>query len=635
MSNIIMRHNKFIASLLLGSSILLQTSCVNQIESENIQEGDIPINFSIKIKKASTKVSEDEFETGDQIGVYAMLTGNQIDNDRYIDNLLLKCATGNKLIPQKPVFYPEGDATLDFIAYYPYQAEGIPSNSSNIPVTIHTDQSIASNRSASDFMTATSEEVSNSTSSVSLEFNHQLTKLNISLVPGEDEDIDDIQAANPRIIASNFYTQANYDLKTKEFDQFEQIADIVSAGEWKVTDGKLSGKAFILLPQSIDGTQALQMEWNGRVYTCPMPSIDQLEGNKQYELEINVEEAESLELEGVIATIKDWPVGSALENVENEYANQALHLSVLSFEASNIYRIHMDGKEIAEICKEYLTGELNSTAIVAYPLANGAPNLTKGTVLQLLDTDEAINGGTISWNTETNTFTYEKGTQSIIRQIYFDESGTLQTEQPEEAATINITAYTLRDMRDAGNIVNYPLVKIGTQYWMRENLRAEHYADGTPLTSQNELNGTPGYFKAEFNVLFYNGEALEANDICPNGYRLPSMDDWEKLKSYVNNDISMLKTGEWGIMDPDNSDEVQPVNNKTMFSLIPEGQWNKKTHINKGLATGLWAWDYETGSVAENAIFFSGESNQMQKASSTATGENFHKGLSIRCLKQE
>ena len=630
-----MKQHNLIASLLLGGSLLLSTACVNQIEQESLQEGDTPINFSIKIKKTTTKVSENKFETGDQIGVYAMLAGTPIDNERYIENLLLKCGTGNKLIPQKPVFYPEGDATLDFIAYYPYQPEGVSPNSSTLPITIHTDQSIASNLSASDFMTATSEKVSNSTNSVSLEFNHRLTKLNISLVPGEDEDIEDMQAANPRIIASNFYTQANYDLKAGEFDQFGHMADIVAAGEWKATDGKLSGKEFIFFPQAIDGTQTLQMEWNGRVYTCPIPSIDQLEGNKQYELEINAEEADDLELEGVIATIKDWPVGSPLDNVENEYTNQALHLSVLSFEASNIYRIHLNGKEVAEICKEYLAGDLNSTAITAYPLHGSTPDLTQGTVLQLLDTDEAINGGTISWNTETNTFDYENGTQPAIRQIYFDESGSLQTEQPEKPATINIVAYTLRDIRDADNIINYPIVKVGTQYWMRENLRAEHYADGTPLAPQKELNGTPGYFKAEYNILFYNGEALEANDISPDGWRLPSMDDWEKLESYVNNDIAMLKTGEWGILIPDEFDEVQPVNNKTMFSLVPEGQWNKETHINKGVAAGLWAWDYETDSIATEAIFFSGENNKMLKDSSIATGKIFHKGLSIRCLKQE
>ena len=635
----IMKHH-FIkrASIWTSTSILaLFTACVNQIESEtDIKEGNIPINFSIKIKETATKVSENAFEAGDEVGVYGILTGNQINDERYIDNLLLKCTTGNNLIPEKPVFYPEGDATLDFIAYHPYQPNAISPNSSTIPISIHSDQSNSSNRSSSDFMTAVTEKVSNSNSSVSLEFRHRLTKLKISLLPGENEDIDEMLAANPRIIASNFYTQANYDFTTEEFSQFDHIADIISAGEWKKTEGKLSGKEFIFIPQDIDNTQSFQMEWNGRIYTCPMPPIDRLESNKQYELEINAEETESLELEGVVATIKDWEDGIPLENVENEYTNQALHLSVLSFEPSNIYRIYMKGREVVEICKEYLTGDLNSTAITAYPIRNGMPDLTQGTVLQLLETTENINGGTINWNLEENTFTYEEGSLPIIRQIYFDETGTLQIERPEPIATISIVAYTIKDMRDAGNITTYPIVKVGTQYWMRENLRATCYADGTPIEQQTELNGTPGYFKAEDDIYFYNGEAIRANEISPANWQLPSIKDWEELASYVNNDIAMLKAGTWGIMVPGAAgSEVQPANNKTMFSLLPEGQWNKKIHINEGVATGIWTWDYETGSLAEETIFFNGESNELIKAPSIATDQTYYKAISIRCIKQE
>lgn len=628
---------KRISVFMFASTLLLSTACVNQIESEtDIKEGNIPINFSIKIKETATKVSENAFETGDEIGVYGILTGNKINEERYIDNLLLKCSTGNNLIPEKPVFYPEGDATLDFIAYYPYQPNAISPNSSIIPISIYTDQSNSSNRSSSDFMTAITEKVSNSNNNVSLEFHHRLTKFKITLLPGEDEDIDEMLAANPRIIASNFYTKANYDLATENFSQFDQIADIVSSGEWKKTEGKLSGKEFIFIPQDIDNTQNFQMEWNGRIYTCPMPSIDRLESNKQYELEINAEETESLELEGVVATIKDWGNGIPLENVDNEYTNQALHLSVLSFEPSNIYRIYMKGREVAEICKEYLTGDLNSTAITAYPIHNGIPDLTQGTVLQLLDTDEAINGGTISWNLEENTFTYEGGNQPIIRQIYFDETGALQIGSSTPPANINVVAYTLRDMRDVNEIINYPIIKVGTQYWMRENLRATCYANGTYIEPQGKLDGTAGYFNTG-DIYFYNGEALEAGEISPDGWHLPAAEDWQALNKYVNEDASMLKGGEWRILSSDPNSEIgNPVNNLTMFSILPLGQWSHSGgHVNLNQAAGFWTWDYDTNSIAKETVFFSGQSDEMQMASTQASGQNFSKALSVRCLKRE
>lgn len=107
---------------------LLFASCVNKI-SDEIQKSNIPISFSIKTGKKVTKVVDNAFESGDKLGIFALLSGNSLAQQRYIDNLLLNCGGGSTLIPQKEVFYPEGDVTLDFISYYPYQAEGISKGS--------------------------------------------------------------------------------------------------------------------------------------------------------------------------------------------------------------------------------------------------------------------------------------------------------------------------------------------------------------------------------------------------------------------------------------------------------------------------------------------------------------------------
>ena len=131
-------------------------SCVNQINDE-IRESNIPISFVAKASKGNTKITKNTFETGDRMGVFAMLTGNGLSEQRYIDNLLLECGEGTTLIPKKEVFYPEGDATLDFISYYPYQAAGMGGGSSLLHVTVQADQSKSSNYSLSDFMTARTE----------------------------------------------------------------------------------------------------------------------------------------------------------------------------------------------------------------------------------------------------------------------------------------------------------------------------------------------------------------------------------------------------------------------------------------------------------------------------------------------
>lgn len=137
--------------------IFLFSSCVNELDSETSPDavpGTIPINFTTKVSKADTRVTNTAFEKGDKVGLYAMLPSTPITEKRYIDNLQLECGEKNAFIPEKTVFYPAGDATLNFISYYPYQSTGIKTGQSTIPVSVQTDQSSAKALSISDFMKA-------------------------------------------------------------------------------------------------------------------------------------------------------------------------------------------------------------------------------------------------------------------------------------------------------------------------------------------------------------------------------------------------------------------------------------------------------------------------------------------------
>ena len=62
---------------------------------------------------------------------------------------------------------------------------------------------------------------------------------------------------------------------------------------------------------------------------------------------------------------------------------------------------------------------------------------------------------------------------------------------------MNVACYTLRDIRK-GVSTEYPIVKIGAQYWMGKELHATTYRDGAPLKKQSDL-GTDkaGYYKPD------------------------------------------------------------------------------------------------------------------------------------------
>ena len=488
-------------------------------------------------------------------------------------------------------------------------------------------------------MTASKQRVSGSSKPVSLEFEHRLSKLKIILIPSNSKEADEMLKDDPHIIATGFYTQANYDLEKDEFTGFKNAADITPTGKWEVESGKLIGKEFIILPQEINDEQVFQIDWNGRIYTCPVPSVETLDGNKLYEIEINTEESESSQLSGLLASISDWPAADELEDVDSENGAPILHLSALSFEASNVYRVHLKGREVAEICKEYLADDLDSRAITIYPVQNGVADLENGTILQLLDTDEEINGGELQWDLSDNTFSYYEDDLPAIQAIYFDQDGNLHTDDDAiEPAEINVVAYTLTDRRNSADIQQYPIVKIGTQYWLRENLRADRYSDGELMEERTIATGDAGYHINKEGDYFYNGEALKAGTISPKGWGIPSASDWESLDEYIEGDVSMLKTGEWGIFNVNKDDlEVAAINNKTMFNIKPLGNWtnNPEQYItNIGSLAAFWTWDYDQNNIPEKTVFFIGESNEMVMEYTIANKHDYYKGLSLRLIKK-
>lgn len=108
-----------------------------------------------------------------------------------------------------------------------------------------------------------------------------------------------------------------------------------------------------------------------------------------------------------------------------------------------------------------------------------------------------------------------------------------------------------------GNL--YKTVQIGEQIWMEENLKTTHYADGTliPLVE----DGTAWHYleytdkamcfynnsnanKSTYGALYtwaaaMNGNASstsnpsEVQGVCPDGWHLPSDDEWKELEIYL------------------------------------------------------------------------------------------------------
>ncbi|MDR0988416.1 MAG: fimbrillin family protein [Prevotellaceae bacterium] len=626
-------------SILKGSACLLAViplfiSCVNHFGSEDEEEA-VPIRFSSKIsKEATTRVTANLFEEGDQVGLFAMLNSGTLDGKRYIDNATLTYTDASTFTPSETLYYPSGKDKLDFIAYYPYLSEGVSEGSTTLSVAVQTDQQTDAAHSQSDFLVASKSGVSSSNTPVKLSFSHQFAKLTVVLVPQEGETASEMLAANPRIVATGLNTVCTYNLQTAAVSSTSVPADMLPYGSWATKKSNLTGKEFIIVPQQISPTtQAFLLEWNGRLYTCPMPSFDAV-GGTRYEIQIEAKQgSEESVLPGFVGEIDDWTTGEKIDDTTNDYNSTAVHLSALSFSQSDVYRAYSNGVAVADICKEYLySNTLTSRAIVAYPVVNNVTDLTKGTLLQLLDVSGVKVGGTLSWNINTNLFTYAEGSYNSIDQFFFNQQNEITLEPPTKPHAVNIAAYRLKDIRKE-EVISYPIVKVGVQYWTKEDLRTTRYHDGTPIAQKEELGAYPAYFKPEDKpYYFYNGEALLAKEMAPDGWRIPSSDDWGVLKTYVNGTAALVKGGVW--IASSQTTPVAPVSNLTGLSILPQGFWYDNTgYGGEQYAAGYWTMD--EGAIPEETPNFYGSTSSFYSANTKPKDvAAYYKAFSIRLLKK-
>ena len=148
-----------------------------------------------------------------------------------------------------------------------------------------------------------------------------------------------------------------------------------------------------------------------------------------------------------------------------------------------------------------------------------------------------------------------------------------------------------------GNVYN--TVQIGSQCWLKENMRATHYANGTGVTqgSISQASTSTRYYYKPSNSLSYGylynwpatigPSSVSANNqgICPTGWHVPSEGEWTQLIQYVgsqnqyicnnNSDYvakALASTTGWSSSSYSCDVGYSPsTNNSTGFSAFPTG----------------------------------------------------------------
>ena len=210
-----------------------------------------------------------------------------------------------------------------------------------------------------------------------------------------------------------------------------------------------------------------------------------------------------------------------------------------------------------------------------------------------------------------------------------------------------------------GNMYN--TVLIGTQCWMKDNLRTSHYSDGTAIAQGVTVSTTIPYrYRPDNNSMnvsthgyLYNWKAVMRNSlssnsvpsgvqgICPMGWHVPSDAEWIQLTDYLsshseyyceNDSVNIAKslafTSGWLTNIYSCSvGENQATNNASGFSARPSGYY---TGPYSGFGSTAFFWsstDYPEEGEAWYLSLFYGLPTVGHDGNNKATA------FSVRCLR--
>ena len=233
-----------------------------------------------------------------------------------------------------------------------------------------------------------------------------------------------------------------------------------------------------------------------------------------------------------------------------------------------------------------------------------------------------------------------------------------------------------------GNVYN--TVQIDKQCWMRENLRVRHFSDGTEITwGSGVKDGIPHCYRPFSNNFFYPGFTEEntglhynwfavmngnsasnavpsgVQGVCPKGWHVPSMAEWEKMINCVKNcpeyscngnpsAVGKALAGQTGWYGDTNvcapgygctaSGQGSTTNNQTLMSIMPTGESylsvNQNVYNNyHGSEAKVWSAS-RYGDYRRN-VFLSKSSTGITTGPTSGALSSPYNGLPVRCVRDE
>jgi uncharacterized protein (TIGR02145 family) len=305
-----------------------------------------------------------------------------------------------------------------------------------------------------------------------------------------------------------------------------------------------------------------------------------------------------------------------------------------------IYGSNIDFTTLAAVSTTEISNVTTTTATSGGYIepGGGAPILARGVCWSTIQNPIVGSNKTVDGSGYgifvSNITGLQANTEYYIRAYSTSNTGTTSYGNQRSFTTDPLTITDID-----GNIYN--VIRIGTQLWMKENLKTTKYTDGTNIPTGY---GGPAWSNLETPAFcLYNGDiqnkniygalynwyAADTTILCPTGWHVPSDDEWTILIDYLGGEsiaggkLKEVGTVHWAVPN-------YGATNESGFTGLPGG-WRPQSFYNI-YYDGYW-W---SSSKHHNSIFgfdygYYHYLDYNSKVITTGSGNS--EGLSVRCVK--
>lgn len=285
--------NTKLKKMVFLSGILFTVACSNEAV-DSFRMSDVEVNLSSQVL---TRLSGNQWETSDAIGVYMYKYGEQLSdasvyeksaNCKYITDVDGKLSPNTDL---DKLYYPLSE-NVNFIAYYPF------GNVENYSVSLDVRQQ--NNPSLIDFLYSNNiENVTATTAVQQLTFSHQLSKVMIDIKAGSG--ISETELNTITVGIRNATSNANFSLVNGSITlgtqkQEMKLPVIFSEG--------IAHAEGIMIPQLCDNVSLVVTLQSGRSFFFTLENDFEWESGKKYTYEITL--TDNMVNASFSAKISDW-----------------------------------------------------------------------------------------------------------------------------------------------------------------------------------------------------------------------------------------------------------------------------------------------------------------------------------------